>query len=571
MGWGVLEPNHPGHVPGTTRYYDDPNQPGHVHETKSTLGLKTVEVNGKHVILVPQPSDDPNDPLNWPLWQRDMITFVLSISAILGTAQGSILAADTITIAIDLRHNFTDVALLTGYFLMGCGAAAVFFVPSGRVWGKRHAFIIGLVILVASSAWATFAHKNYNSLLGARIVQGVGCAPFESLINAAVGDLYCVHERGVRMAFVNMAVLGGAFFAPIIAGKMAMTMGWEWSFGFTAIFCGAALVAVFFFCPEMSYRRNAELDLDRIGGDMPASEETESKAPALTQESRSPSDTGLSSKQLSRAAEENIAAPSNVILRKKSWVQSLALFDGRKTDESFFVLLLRPFPLFIQPAFFWACLVQGTMIGWTVFTGAIIAELFQGPPYFWREDKTGYTYVSPVIGAIVGFTVSGALSDWSARFMTKRNNNIYEPEFRILLVIPMFVLGEIGLYGFGISAANIAGGKTAWQVPVVFFGLIVCAMVIGAVASSLYVVDAYRGIAIEGFTIMMVFKNFFSFFLTWYAFEWVTSSIGTRKIFIVLASIQIFVCLLSIPIYIYGKRIRSLFYRRNMLKKLGLD
>lgn len=31
-------------------------------------------------------------------------------------------------------------------------------------------------------------------------MQGVGLAPFEALVNASVGDMYCVHERGVRMA-----------------------------------------------------------------------------------------------------------------------------------------------------------------------------------------------------------------------------------------------------------------------------------------------------------------------------------------------------------------------------------
>lgn len=24
-----------------------------------------------HILLVPQPSDSPNDPLNWPLWKKD--------------------------------------------------------------------------------------------------------------------------------------------------------------------------------------------------------------------------------------------------------------------------------------------------------------------------------------------------------------------------------------------------------------------------------------------------------------------------------------------------------------------
>ena len=118
---------------------------------------------------------------------------MLSLTAIFATALGPILAANTLTLSVWFNMNFTYVALLTGYYLLGAGCAAIFFVPSGRIWGKRHLFIIGTLILVFSSAWGGAAGKNYTSLLWARIIQGVGTAPFESLVNAAVGDLYFVH------------------------------------------------------------------------------------------------------------------------------------------------------------------------------------------------------------------------------------------------------------------------------------------------------------------------------------------------------------------------------------------
>lgn len=76
------------------------------------------------------------------------------------------------------------------------------FVPSARIWGKRHLFLLGTVLLIASNIWAGTTpwrdyhgvHKrNYKSFLWARIIQGVGTAPFEALVNVSVGDLYFVH------------------------------------------------------------------------------------------------------------------------------------------------------------------------------------------------------------------------------------------------------------------------------------------------------------------------------------------------------------------------------------------
>jgi len=69
-----------------------------------------------------------------------------------------------------------------------CRFAGIFFVPSARIWGKRHLFLLGTVLLVVSSAWGGAA-RTYRSLLWARIVQGVSVCPFEALVNAAVGNI----------------------------------------------------------------------------------------------------------------------------------------------------------------------------------------------------------------------------------------------------------------------------------------------------------------------------------------------------------------------------------------------
>ncbi|KAI0109594.1 major facilitator superfamily transporter [Nemania sp. FL0031] len=532
MGLGILQV--PGHVPGTTRYFDDPDRP-RTADTTDASGLKCDRSGPIPIILNPQPSDDPNDPLNWPIWRRDLITFILSLTAIFATALGPILAANTLTLSVWFSLDFTYIALLTGYFLLGVGVAGFFFVPSGRIWGKRHLFLLGLVILVATSAWAGAVGHNYTSLLWARIIQGVGTAPFEGLVNAAIGDLYFVHERGKRMAFTNLAVFGGAFFTPILVGKITHTIKWWWTFNLVAIFCAASLIAVFLFCPETAYKRDASLNTDIARFPTPE----DHNQPVNNGEKTS------AGQQRTNGSPSAVPTPQPV-RPKKTFTQSLALFDGRKTDESFFKLLFRPLPLFAQPAFLWAALIQGTMIGWTVFIGVILAAIFLGPPLFWGEVQTGYAYTGPFVGALLGFFTAGIFADWSAKALTRLNGGIYEPEFRIVLVIPQLVFGVTGLFGFAITAQGTLEGQFHWVVPIVFFGFEVAGTVVGAVASSLYIVDAYRDLAIEGFTCLIIFKNMFSFGLTFRAYDWLVHS-GIKKVFFTLGAVQIVVCLLSVP------------------------
>jgi hypothetical protein len=98
-----------------------------------------------------------------------------------------------------------------------------------------------------------------------------------------------------------------------------------------------------------------------------------------------------------------------------------------------------------------------------------------------------------------------------------------------------------------------------------------------------------------------MFKNMFSFVLTFYAYDWLVAN-GVKHIFIIIASIQVAICLLSIPmckfpvqslvpllfpprqegdlfldpnntassIDIFGKWNRSFFARHDLFKMLHL-
>lgn len=474
------------------------------------------------MILVPQPSDEADDPLNWPLWRRDLIVGILCLLSVIASTLSPLLAANTLTLTLYFRKSITDIALLTGYHLLGVGVAGFIFVASARVWGKRHLYILGAVVIIISSAWGGGSNHNYKSLLAARFFQGVGLAPFEALVNASVGDLYFVHERGKRMALSNLSLFGGAFFTPVIVGRMTSTLGWQWTFYFIAIFTAVMLPLVIFFVPETAYVRDDRFNTDFALHDF---EKRESEPNFVSGD-----------------AEGGASSPDQAQIRttpKLISKQSLRVFTGRKTDESFFKLLFRPFPLFLHPGIFWACLIQGTLIGWTVLIGVVLAAVTLVPPLIFNEVQVGYLYTGAFIGAVLGFLLAGLLSDSSVKLMTKWNKGIYEPEFRLVLVIPQLIFGCAGLYGFGITANNTA--RYGWFWPDFFFALEVMGMVLGAVASALYIVDAHREIAVEGFTCLLVFKNIFSFGLTFSGYDWLVHA-GIKPVFLAISSVQVVIC-----------------------------
>ena len=199
--------------------------------------------------------------------------------------------------------------------------------------------------------------------------------------------------------------------------------------------------------------------------------------------------------------------------------------------------------------------------------GVILSLIFLGPPLFFNEERAGKMYTSAFIGSMLGLVLSGLYSEVMTKFMIQRNKGKYEPEFRILLVIPTLIFSAIGLYGFGITAGNVT--RYGWLIPEVFLAFIIISMVMGAIASAQYLLDAHRDIAVEAFTNLLMFKNFFSFVLAYNAFNWVFA-IRIRNLFIIFASIEIAICLLSIPMYVYGKKNRDFFHRHDILRMTKL-
>ncbi|KAI5272128.1 MFS general substrate transporter [Aureobasidium subglaciale] len=508
MALGILEPRAK-KVPGTADVFDQ--------EWKRDPTLKRDKTG--NIILVPQPSEDPNDPLNWPLWQRDLMLLLLCAVSAIATTASPLVAANSVVLAVVFRVKFQDAALLTAYHLCGVGVASWLFVPLARVWGKRHVFLFGALLM---------KNLNYKSLVWARIFQGIALAPFESLVNDVVGDLYFVHERGFRMAFTNVCLFGAAFLTPVCIGFITSSdsLGWQWSFYFLSIFMGAGFVLLFLFLPETAYQRPRYLQIDVNVGPVPF--------------------------------HDPVPAPP-----KRSFLHRLAPFSGRKTDESFLKLLFRPFPLFLQPAVAWGCLMQGVIIGWTVIVGVILALIFLGPPLFFTEEEAGKMYTAAFIGSMIGLVLAGFYTEYVTRILIVRNGGQYEPEFRIALVIPTLIFSGIGLYGFGIAASDIE--KYGWLVVEVFLASITISMVMGATASAQYLLDAHRDIAIETFTCLIIFKNLFSFVLAYYAYQWVLER-GFERMFVIFGSIEVGICLLSIPMYVFGKRNREFFYRHDILK-----
>ncbi|OAG10613.1 MFS general substrate transporter [Paraphaeosphaeria sporulosa] len=249
---------------------------------------------------------------------------------------------------------------------------------------------------------------------------------------------------------------------------------------------------------------------------------------------------------------------------RKSYVQSLKPWNGRLVRDTWFKVMIRPFILFAYPAVLWSSMVYALAVGWLIVLSESVAEIYQNhESYNFTPLQVGLVYVSPFVGGVLGTAVAGKISDIVVRFMARRNDGVYEPEFRLVMAIPIAISTVIGLMGFGWSAEE----RDNWIVPTVFFGVISFGCSLGSTTSVTFVVDSYRQYAGEALVTLNFTKNvlhgfIFSLFFT----HWLAAS-GPKDTFIAVGGIQLGCMLLSIPMYIYGKRARMWTVRKNFMEK----
>ncbi|KAL1981063.1 hypothetical protein VTN96DRAFT_3128 [Rasamsonia emersonii] len=540
MPFGILDDKKMELVPGTAIMADKDSidlPPEYAHIPRELL--KHGRGKFAHIVLVPQPSDDPGDPLNWPQWRKDLVLLIIGLSAGVVGAFGPMLSPGFVQISAELAISVNTLSQATAWLILTLGLCVFIINPLAKLYGKRPIYIVAIACLFASSVWAA-ASRSYSSFLASRIIGGIGMAPYEILVLATIKDLYFVHERGTRIAAWNLFLMCGIAGGSFISGYIIQNLGFRWTFWVCAILFGVFLFGIVFLVPETTYRR-APPYIPRQEEDEKHSQNSDPEKPESFQV-------------------ENAQSTS-----PPSYISTLRIFTGRYTNASAFKIFARPFVLFFYPAVFWGFLCFGTTITWIVVFSVVNGVIFVAPPYNFSIAQTGLISLSPFVLTIIGEVISGPLNDWICVSLTKRNRGIYEPEFRLPLMIFVAVLGAIGFFGFGASVHF----QTHWSGPVLTFGLANMSMAFVSTCVFGYVVDCYPALSEEIFVAINA-RNLLTFGLTYFVNDWLARD-GVLLVFSVLGALFLFVCALTIPLWVFGKRIRSWIGRNKWLQEFMMD
>ncbi|KAJ5213044.1 hypothetical protein N7449_000213 [Penicillium cf. viridicatum] len=512
----------------------------HRHNPTETLGHVRLqdEVTGA-TLLVPQPSSDPNDPLNWSKAFKIYIAVLTCVALTWVNFFAGGPAAVSVEIVIDIFGTYppnprnpatlspasiaafssavTKVALLFSAASMAAGVCNLLWVPLTLKYGRRVVYTFSFLVFGLCCIWSARA-TSYGSLLASRIIAAWFAGSTECVAPMTIVDIFFLHERGRITAVYSAALSTGAAFGLLISGIMSISQNWRMFHYLCAAIALATTVLIFFTMPETAYRRGVgEIE-----------EESNEKVSSVSEVERA----------------EMSSTP------KKSFTQRMAFNRAPLTNESIWKIAIRPVLVLFLPPVFWSTVSFGIGIGIFVILGTTAATAFS-QAYDFTVWQVGLVWIAGIVGNLLGIPFGGFFSDWVANRATSKNAGIREPEMRLPAVsIAMITYpGSLLLYGLGIHY------KAHWIVPILGIFLFSFGSSAAIGISIVYTIDCYRPIAGEVVVSQVVFKSFITFLMSFYANPWVDRD-GYAGAFGTMAGFSFIVLALWIPLYIWGKQIR---------------
>ncbi|KAE8853756.1 hypothetical protein HRS9122_00748 [Pyrenophora teres f. teres] len=531
MGFlGILEDKHLAHVPATVVLSEEENPLTVPDGTIPPERLKRGTGKDAEIILIPQPSEDPNDPLNWPYAQKLIITIIVAYGSILYAAVLSpLLSPALVVIAKDYNKPVSTITKISGYMLLVTGGVGPVVNALSRKYGKRPQLIIaslfGLLGTIVGSA-----ANSYEGLMAGRIIQGGSVSAFESLVVTMIGDLFFVHQRGAYMTVIQFILAAASNGSAVIVGPITTKLGWRYTFHILVPFTAIQVLLLFFFVPETNYNRDHRYDIDELSSDNLAD----------------------------LAALENKHGGDPEKMRDSDDMIKV------ERNENLFQLVIAPFAVCLNLAVLWMVVVTGGLTAFFVAQSYVMAQIFMAPPYLLTAAGVGYLSVGPFLGGLLGSVLMGVTLDPLIKWCARKNKGVYEPEYRLLAMV-FSVTIVIGICLFG----HYAEQGSSYYLTAFFHGMDLFGIVIAAISVSSYALDAFRHLSSEMFIINMVLKNFLFYGFSYFVNDW-TASAGPSVVFNTFGGIAGAMILTTPIFFFFGKRYRSYWHRHNLLEKWGI-
>ncbi|PMD42275.1 MFS general substrate transporter [Hyaloscypha variabilis F] len=461
-----------------------------------------------HTILIPQPSDDPNDPLNWS-WQKKHITLIIiGMTAFLpdyGSATGAVALIPQSKIW-GIPENTVNHSQAGNVFMLGPGGLATIILAA--YFGRLPVLFFFVIFAFLTAAWCAAA-TSFDSFMTARVLNGFFSTVAQGGGLMFIKDIFFFHEHPRKINIWAGFVILSPYLGPLFTAFILNVTKWNWGFWLLTMLTGLCLILITLFVDETFYNR-------RIS-----------------------------------AAQQPV--------RKSRWLRLVGIeqWKSRKQRSTLWQAFVRPWKVLAKPTVLLSMTYYCFTFAWAVGINTTLS-IFVTPLYGFGLKQVGFFYFTPVVATLLGEFAGHWLHDLAGRIYMRRHNGVLEPEGRLSVIWlgTPFVVSGLVLIGFCLeNGYHYMLTSLAW-------GLYVFGLMIITVAIASYNLDSYPEGSGEVGQWLNQSRTLGGFTISYVQVQWAQAS-GTERSFGVQAGVCAFVFFIIVFLQIYGKRLRTWSGRLN--------
>ena len=172
--------------------------------------------------------DDPENPHNWPLWQRVYHTTVPSLFGLAVTFGSSVYTPGYPDVEKRFNVSSTVALLPLSLYVIGLAFGPILAAPISETMGRKVVYLISLPISGLFILGAGFSN-TFASLAITRFFAGFFGSPVLAVGAGTIVDMWPpVYRAYATSAFILAPFLGPAL-GPAVGGFAAQTKGWRWT------------------------------------------------------------------------------------------------------------------------------------------------------------------------------------------------------------------------------------------------------------------------------------------------------------------------------------------------------
>ncbi|KAK7451021.1 hypothetical protein VKT23_012697 [Stygiomarasmius scandens] len=356
-------------------------------------------------VLWPQPTDSPNDPLNWSDRKKALHLLIITLAAIVPDFDSGIGIAAIFALAE--QYNTTtgvinNVTSNWSIFLLGWGG--LFAVILIRRYGRLPILFWSQILALAFLIGCTFA-PNLRTFTVMRCLTAVfGTAPQVTGLYM-VTDLFPFHLQARKLNIWTMGFIISPFLSPFAFGFLVARTTWRWAYGIGSIYGAIVCALIIFFMDETMYDRHIK----------PVPEP--------------------GAKGGLRYRIESLVGITGIKMAKYrvSWYEAIA----------------SPFRVVWRPHLLGILIFEAMMFGFGIGINVTNAVFLGTPPpggFGWSPFAIAGGYGTPIVAVIIGEFVGRYNNEFIQNWSIKRNKGVFYAESRLwacYLGMPLYICGFV--------------------------------------------------------------------------------------------------------------------------------